>query len=72
MDYNQYENYGFDRISAFNLATGIKDRSHHAHWHPFGETKKIRMAWYEYSLRFCEKKEYLTHTEHLMIVSKKD
>ena len=34
---NQYENYGFDRISAFNLATGIKDRSYHAHWHPYGE-----------------------------------
>ena len=37
MDYNQYENYGFDRISAFNLATGIKNRSYHAHWHPYGE-----------------------------------
>ena len=37
MDFNQYENYGFDRISAFNLATGIKDRSYHAHWHPYGE-----------------------------------
>ena len=37
MDYNQYENFGFDRISAFNLATGIKDRSYHAHWHPYGE-----------------------------------
>jgi AraC-like DNA-binding protein len=37
MDYNQYENFGFDRISAFNLATGIKERSYHAHWHPYGE-----------------------------------
>ena len=37
MDYNQYENFGFDRISAFNLATGVKDRSYHAHWHPYGE-----------------------------------
>ena len=27
---------------------------------------------YEYALRFCEKREYLTHTEHLMIVSRKD
>ncbi len=36
------------------------------------QPKKIRMAWYEYALRFCEKREYLTHTEHLMIVSKKD
>ena len=28
MDYNQYENFGFDRISAFNLATGVKERSY--------------------------------------------
>ena len=34
--------------------------------------KKIRIAWYEYALRFCEKEEYLTHTEHLMIVSRKE
>ena len=33
--------------------------------------KKIRMAWYEYALRFCEKDDYLTHSEHLMIVSKR-
>ena len=33
--------------------------------------KKIRMAWYEYALRFCEKEDYLTHSEHLMIVSKR-
>lgn len=33
---------------------------------------KVRNAWYDYALRFCEKREYLTHTEHLMIVSKKD
>lgn len=31
--------------------------------------RKIRQAWYDYALRFCEKEEYLTHTEHLMIVS---
>ena len=37
MDFNHYENYGFDRVSAFNLATGFKDRSYHAHWHPYGE-----------------------------------
>ncbi len=37
MDYNKYENFGFDRFSAFNLATGVKDRSYHAHWHPYGE-----------------------------------
>ena len=34
--------------------------------------KRVRMAWYEYALRFCEKKDYLTHTEHLMIVSRKE
>lgn len=33
---------------------------------------KIRKAWYDYALRFCENEEYLTHTEHLMIVSKKE
>ncbi len=33
--------------------------------------RKIREAWYEYALRFCEKEDYLTHTEHLMIVSRK-
>ena len=35
------------------------------------QPKKIRMAWYDYALRFCEKRDYLTHTEHLMIVSRK-
>ena len=33
--------------------------------------KKVREAWYEYSLRFCEKEDYLTHSEHLMIISRK-
>ncbi len=33
--------------------------------------KKVRQAWYDYALKYCEKKEYLTHTEHLMIVSRK-
>ncbi len=37
MDLKRYENYGFDRISAINLATGFKQRSYHAHWHPYGE-----------------------------------
>ena len=32
--------------------------------------KKIRLAWYDYALRFCEKEAYLTHAEHLMIVSR--
>ena len=34
--------------------------------------KKVRTAWYDYALRFCEKEDYLTHTEHLMIVSRKE
>ncbi len=34
-------------------------------------SKKVRTTWYDYALRFCEKEDYLTHTEHLMIVSKK-
>ncbi len=33
--------------------------------------KKIRQAWYEYALRFCEYEDHLTHSEHLMIVSQK-
>ena len=37
MDYSQYENYGFDRVSAFNLATGYKERSYQTHWHSYGE-----------------------------------
>ena len=37
MDYSQYENYGFDRYSAFNLSTGYRDRSYQAHWHSYGE-----------------------------------
>ncbi len=32
---------------------------------------KERRAWYDYALRFCEKRDYLTHSEHLMIVSQK-
>ena len=34
-------------------------------------SRKIRQAWYDYAVRFCEKEEYLTHSEHLMIVSVK-
>ena len=36
MDYSQYENYGFDRVSAFNLSTGYQERSYQAHWHSYG------------------------------------
>lgn len=34
--------------------------------------KKVRDAWYAYALRFCDKEDYLTHSEHLMIVSRKN
>ncbi len=34
--------------------------------------KKVRDAWYEYALRFCDRKDYLTHSDHLMIVSRKE
>ena len=34
--------------------------------------RKIRIAWCDYALRFCEKEEYLAHSEHLMIVSRKE
>lgn len=34
--------------------------------------RKIRTAFYEYALRYCEKEDYLTHAEHLMIVSRKE
>lgn len=34
-------------------------------------TKAERIAWYDVSYSLCERKEYLSHGEHLMIVSKK-
>ena len=34
--------------------------------------RKTRTAWYDYALRFCEKEEYLNHSDHLMIVSEKE
>ncbi|MBR3106900.1 MAG: helix-turn-helix transcriptional regulator, partial [Clostridia bacterium] len=37
MNYSQYENYGFERFSAFNLSTGHAGRSYQAHWHSYGE-----------------------------------
>ena len=37
MDYSQYEIYGFDRFSAFNMSTGYEERSYQAHWHSYGE-----------------------------------
>ena len=37
MDYSQYETYGFDNVSAFNMSTGFKERSYQMHWHSYGE-----------------------------------
>ncbi len=37
MDYSKYEDYGFERVSAFNLSTGYEQRSYQEHWHSFGE-----------------------------------
>ena len=37
MNYGQYENYGFERVSAFNLSTGHEGRSYQSHWHSYGE-----------------------------------
>lgn len=37
MDFSQYENYGFERFSAFNLSTGYQERSYQVHWHSYGE-----------------------------------
>ncbi|MCR5268613.1 MAG: AraC family ligand binding domain-containing protein, partial [Lachnospiraceae bacterium] len=37
MDYSTYEVYDFDRVSAFHMSTGYKERSYQAHWHSYGE-----------------------------------
>ncbi len=37
MDYSTYEIYDFDRVSAFNMSTGYKERSYQMHWHSYGE-----------------------------------
>ncbi len=37
MDLSQYEAFDFGRISAFNMATGHKERSYQMHWHSYGE-----------------------------------
>ena len=37
MDYSNYETYDFDHVSAFNMATGFKERSYQIHWHSYGE-----------------------------------
>ena len=37
MDYKQYEEYDFHRVSAFNLGTGFEGRSYPMHWHSYGE-----------------------------------
>ncbi|MCR5622021.1 MAG: AraC family transcriptional regulator [Treponema sp.] len=37
MDYSGYEAFDFNRISAFNMSTGHKERSYRPHWHSYGE-----------------------------------
>ena len=37
MDFSQYENYGFEDVSAFNMSTGYKERNSKLHWHSYGE-----------------------------------
>lgn len=37
MDFSQYEIYGFENFSAFNLSTGYKERNYKMHWHSYGE-----------------------------------
>ncbi len=37
MDFSRYETYDFDTRSAFNMATGYKERSYKNHWHSYGE-----------------------------------
>ncbi len=37
MDYSNYEIYDFDRVSAFHMTTGYKQRNYPMHWHSYGE-----------------------------------
>ena len=37
MDFSQYEIYGFENVSAFNMSTGYKERNYKMHWHSYGE-----------------------------------
>ena len=37
MDFSQYESYGFENVSAFNMSTGYKERNYKMHWHSYGE-----------------------------------
>ncbi len=37
MDYSQYEVYDFDKISAFHMSTGYRERTYKPHWHSYGE-----------------------------------
>ncbi|MBP5158066.1 MAG: helix-turn-helix transcriptional regulator [Treponema sp.] len=37
MDYSGYEAFDFNRISAFNMSTGHKERIYRPHWHSYGE-----------------------------------
>ena len=37
VDFSQYESYGFENVSAFNMSTGYKERNYKMHWHSYGE-----------------------------------
>ena len=37
VDFSQYEIYGFENVSAFNMSTGYKERNYKMHWHSYGE-----------------------------------
>ena len=33
--------------------------------------KKMREKWFDYAVNYCDKEDYLTHSEHLMAVCRK-
>ncbi|MDO5435067.1 MAG: class I SAM-dependent methyltransferase [Clostridia bacterium] len=35
------------------------------------QSRKVREAWYDYAVRYCDREEYLTHSEHLAVISRK-
>ncbi len=41
MDYSTFVKYDFDRVSAFNMSTGFKERSYKNHWHSYGEIIQV-------------------------------
>ena len=41
MDLSNYETYGFEHRSAFNMSTGSSRRSYQVHWHSYGEIMMV-------------------------------